>query len=62
MSTRGRPTLYKPENAELARKFCMLGATNEDLADLFDVDLATQRSRRRPVALLHKARTFTHPG
>jgi hypothetical protein len=34
---RGRPTLYKAENAELARKFCVLGATNEDLARCFEV-------------------------
>ena len=37
MAGRGRPTLYKPENPELARKFCMLGATNDDLADCFEV-------------------------
>ena len=41
MSTRGRPTLYKPENAELVRKFCMLGATNEDLARCFEVSRTT---------------------
>jgi hypothetical protein len=41
MSTRGRPTLYKAENAELARKFCMLGATNEDLAICFEVSRST---------------------
>ena len=41
MSTRGRPTLYKAENAELARKFCMLGATNEDLARCFEVSRST---------------------
>ena len=37
MPGRGRPTLYKPENGELARKFCMLGATNDELADCFEV-------------------------
>ena len=37
MAGRGRPTLYKPENPELARKFCMLGATNDDLAGCFEV-------------------------
>jgi hypothetical protein len=37
----GRPTLYKPENGELARKFCMLGATNDDLADCFEVSRST---------------------
>ncbi len=33
----GRPTVYKPENAEIARHACMLGATNESLAERFEV-------------------------
>jgi hypothetical protein len=33
----GRPSLYKPENAEIARHTCMLGATNEALAGRFEV-------------------------
>jgi len=33
----GRPTIYKPENAEIARHTCMLGATNEALAGRFEV-------------------------
>jgi hypothetical protein len=33
----GRPTTYKPENAEIARNACMLGATNEALAERFEV-------------------------
>lgn len=37
----GRPTLYKPEYAELAFKFCLMGATNERLAEFFDVAVAT---------------------
>ena len=41
MTKAGRPTLYKPENGELARKFCMLGATNDDLADCFEVSRST---------------------
>ena len=41
MSNRGRPTLYKPEYADLARKFCMLGATNDDLARCFEVSRRT---------------------
>ncbi len=41
MIPRGRPTLYKPENADLARKFCMLGATNDDLAGCFEVSPRT---------------------
>jgi len=37
MSERGRPSSYKAEYADLARKFCMLGATNDDLATCFEV-------------------------
>lgn len=37
----GRPTLYKPEYAEQVRKLCLLGATNEDIADFFGVCTAT---------------------
>lgn len=33
----GRPTAYKPEYADLAYKFCLLGATDKDLASFFDV-------------------------
>ena len=33
----GRPTVYKPENAEIARNACMLGATNATLAARFEV-------------------------
>lgn len=35
----GRPSKYKPEFAELAKKFCLLGATNEDLARSLEVSL-----------------------
>jgi len=37
----GRPTSYKPEYAELAYKFCLLGANNSKLAQMFDVSDAT---------------------
>lgn len=37
----GRPSLYKPEFAELARKFCCLGATDADLARFLEVSEAT---------------------
>ena len=37
----GRPTLYKPENADIARLACMLGATNDDLAERFEVSPRT---------------------
>jgi hypothetical protein len=33
----GRPTTYRPENADIARQACMLGATNEALAGRFEV-------------------------
>jgi hypothetical protein len=37
----GRPTKYKPEYAEQARKFCLLGADDERLARMFEVDVST---------------------
>jgi hypothetical protein len=33
----GRPTTYAPDNAEIARYACMLGATNDTLAGRFGV-------------------------
>jgi len=37
----GRPTKYKPEYADLAYKFCLMGATDKRLAEFFDVDETT---------------------
>ena len=37
----GRPTKYKPEYAELAFKYCLLGATDAELAKYFEVDERT---------------------
>lgn len=37
----GRPTLYQPELAERALKLCLAGATNEELADHFEVNRTT---------------------
>ena len=37
----GRPSEYKDEYAHLARKFCLLGATNPQLAEFFDVSVTT---------------------
>src|SRR5216683_8215382 len=37
----GRPSLYKPEFAEQAFELCLAGATNQDLADTFDVGHST---------------------
>ncbi len=36
-----RPTKYKEEYAEQAYKLCLLGATDKDLAEFFEVDEAT---------------------
>lgn len=37
----GRPSKYKAEYAEQAKKLCQLGATDEDLADFFGVAVRT---------------------
>jgi hypothetical protein len=37
----GRPTKYRPEYCEQARKLCLLGYTDEDLALKFEVDVST---------------------
>ena len=37
----GRPTKYKPEYAEQARKLCLLGYTDAELADFFNVSTDT---------------------
>lgn len=37
----GRPTLYKAEYAEQAKKLCELGATDAQLADFFEVAVST---------------------
>lgn len=41
MPTPGRPTLYHPDFAETAHNYCLLGATNADLAAFFDVAART---------------------
>jgi hypothetical protein len=37
VANRGRPSKYKPEFAEQARKLCALGATDRELAEFFEV-------------------------
>ena len=37
MNGPGNPSLYKPDYCELAHNYCLLGATNEELASFFDV-------------------------
>jgi hypothetical protein len=41
MNGPGRPTLYQPEYAEMAHNYCLLGATNEELATFFEVSART---------------------
>ena len=41
MPITGRPTLHRPEYNEQARNHCLLGATNPQLAELFDVSSRT---------------------
>jgi len=41
MAGRGRPTKFNPEYSETARKYCLLGATNADLANFFEVAEST---------------------
>jgi hypothetical protein len=38
---RGRPPKYRPEFAVQAEKLCMLGATDEEIADFFNVSVRT---------------------
>jgi hypothetical protein len=44
---RGRPSLYREEYAEQARKLCLLGATDKELADFFEIDVRTVYDWRR---------------
>ena len=37
MSTMGRPSSYSPDLCELAHNYCLLGATNDELAEFFGV-------------------------
>jgi hypothetical protein len=37
----GRPTMYKPEYNKQAYKLCLLGATDKELADYFEVEEST---------------------
>ena len=41
MTKRGRTPSYTPDYCPIAYKFCLLGATNEDLADVFEVSRNT---------------------
>jgi hypothetical protein len=41
MNGPGRPTLYKPEYARIAHNYCLLGATNDELASFLEVSART---------------------
>ena len=41
MAERGRPTCYREEFAKQAAKLCLLGATDQEMADFFEVDVRT---------------------
>ena len=41
MADVGRPTKYKPEYKEQVYKLCLLGATDADIANFFDISEAT---------------------
>ncbi len=64
----GRPTSYSSDHCELAHNYCLLGATNDELADFFDVaprtidnwiaahlDFADAVRRGRAVATMDRA-------
>jgi hypothetical protein len=41
MSTMGRPSSYSTDLCELAHNYCLLGATNDELAEFFGVSPRT---------------------
>lgn len=41
MTAMGRPTRFEPEMCDQAHNYCLLGATNDDLADFFGVHPST---------------------
>ncbi|GEP60637.1 hypothetical protein RSO01_78030 [Reyranella soli] len=41
MNPPGRPTSYRPDHCDLAREHCLLGATNDELAEVFEVSPRT---------------------
>ena len=41
MTTPGQPTSYRPDYPRLARNYCLLGATNQELATFFEVSPRT---------------------
>jgi hypothetical protein len=48
MPTPGQPELYNLTYSDLARDYCLVGATNEVLADYFGVSRVPSRTGSRP--------------
>lgn len=46
----GRPTLYRAEYPDQARKLCLLGATDDELADFFSVNVDTVQEWKKVYA------------
>jgi hypothetical protein len=59
MATPGQPTAYKPEYCELGHNYCLLGATNEELASFFGV---TRRTVDNWIATHHDFAKAVHEG
>ena len=47
VKTEGRPSKYKPEYDDLAYRYCLLGATDKQLAEFFDVTEQTVNNWKR---------------
>jgi hypothetical protein len=47
MTKRPRPIPFTPDHSDLARKFCMPGATDDDLARLLEAPRETNRRLAR---------------
>ena len=57
MAEPGRPTLYRPEYDEQAFNYCLLGATDEEMAGFFDVDVRTfHRWKEAHLSFCHSLR------
>jgi hypothetical protein len=50
-----RPSTFLPEHAELAHNYCLLGATDADLAGFFGVNVSTIRNWQKQQPAFHQA-------
>jgi len=56
-SKRGRPSSYRSEYAEQAYKLCLLGATDEEMADFFQVAESTLNLWKKEYAVFSESIT-----